>query len=633
MKKRIVLTSLLAIVATCGAARAETDVTFAGGYTLENGTPANVATPLANATYTYTKSNGSTSDEMDYNVDPVLSDFTYTDKDGVLANLSTGIPTQSEFTGDSAADNTVVWATNQDIVSGATVSASNYEYQNGKGEKVVLGATEQNMTQTIALDATYAGGVNIDVVNGTADTFDGTVYTYTSAGGEVYHLSSDGAAIANSHDEFVTPETGSALETAFNEMKAAFVADTGAVDAAKTTTAAQWATEQANFAAANAVVTTDTATVATLDGYYQTLETAKGLLTQANSKQAVANETQTVNMATQTAAQDLYNSSIVETVAAAETNAKEYADSLASNYDAAGAAATAETNAKDYADGLATNYDAAGAATTAETNAKNYADSLASNYDAAGAAATAETNAKDYSDANLVTAKDYADSGDVTTLASAKDYSDANLVTAKDYADSGDATTLASAKEYSDANLVTAKDYADSGDATTLASAKEYSDANLVTAKGYADSRDAVTLADAKAYAESYADSKDAETLANANSYTDLALNSAKEYSDAGNALTLHQANAYTDERIAKLDKDLSAGIASSAALSSVAVSGVSKGELSVGAGFGHHNSQSAAAFGAVMGLTDRWSVNAGAGFSNADVTVRAGTNYKFKLF
>jgi antitoxin component YwqK of YwqJK toxin-antitoxin module len=51
-----------------------------------------------------------------------------------------------------------------------------------------------------------------------------------------------------------------------------------------------------------------------------------------------------------------------------------------------GVASTAETNAKNYADGLASNYDPAGAASTAETNAKNYADGLSSNYDAAGAA-------------------------------------------------------------------------------------------------------------------------------------------------------------------------------------------------------------------------------------------------------
>lgn len=59
---------------------------------------------------------------------------------------------------------------------------------------------------------------------------------------------------------------------------------------------------------------------------------------------------------------------------AAEQNAKDYADSLADDYDAAGAATTAETNAKAYADGLADNYDAAGEADAALTEAKAYTD-------------------------------------------------------------------------------------------------------------------------------------------------------------------------------------------------------------------------------------------------------------------
>jgi hypothetical protein len=90
--------------------------------------------------------------------------------------------------------------------------------------------------------------------------------------------------------------------------------------------------------------------------------------------------------------------------------AKEYADGLASNYDAAGAAegvktyadetfelkgeaAKAEAAAKEYADGLASNYEVAGAAAKAETAAKEYADGLASNYDAAGAADGVKTYA------------------------------------------------------------------------------------------------------------------------------------------------------------------------------------------------------------------------------------------------
>jgi hypothetical protein len=62
------------------------------------------------------------------------------------------------------------------------------------------------------------------------------------------------------------------------------------------------------------------------------------------------------------------------------SDANFYADSLAVNYDAAGAATTAENNAKSYADSLATNYDPAGAASTAQTNAEIYADNAMSNH-------------------------------------------------------------------------------------------------------------------------------------------------------------------------------------------------------------------------------------------------------------
>ena len=103
--------------------------------------------------------------------------------------------------------------------------------------------------------------------------------------------------------------------------------------------------------------------------------------------------------------------------AAALTSAKAYADGLAGNYDAKGAAAAAEaaakTYAKDYADSLAENYDAAGSAAQALTDAKAYTDAeitewvgdktvaqqiaaldLANTYDAKGAAAQALTDAK-----------------------------------------------------------------------------------------------------------------------------------------------------------------------------------------------------------------------------------------------
>lgn len=77
-------------------------------------------------------------------------------------------------------------------------------------------------------------------------------------------------------------------------------------------------------------------------------------------------------------------------------NISDNADAIAAEKTRAEAAeAQILVDAKAYADGLAGNYDAKGAATTAEQNAKAYADE---NFDAKGAAATAESNAKAYAD-------------------------------------------------------------------------------------------------------------------------------------------------------------------------------------------------------------------------------------------
>ncbi len=113
------------------------------------------------------------------------------------------------------------------------------------------------------------------------------------------------------------------------------------------------------------------------------------------------------------------------------------------------------------------------------------------------------------------------------------------------------------------------------------------------------------------------------------------ALENSTAASDVAAGLTADMAAGFgkLHEKISDTEKDLSAGIASVAALSSVAVTDVARGEVSVGTGYGYHNGQSAAAFGFALGLTDNWSMNAGAGLSGADTTLRAGTNYKFKLF
>ena len=112
----------------------------------------------------------------------------------------------------------------------------------------------------------------------------------------------------------------------------------------------------------------------------------------------------------------------------------------------------------------------------------------------------------------------------------------------------------------------------------------------------------------------------------------DAAIDANKAKAASDDALVLSKAMGYTD----KLEENMSAGVASAVALSSVAVSNVKRGEVSVGGGYGYYNDQSALALGAAMGLSDRWSVNAGAGLGlkgSDNFSVRAGTNYKFKLF
>ena len=166
-------------------------------------------------------------------------------------------------------------------------------------------------------------------------------------------------------------------------------------------------------------------------------------------------------------------------VYSAEAAAKSYADGLASNYDAKGAAAAAETAAKSYADGLASNYDAKGAAAAAETAAKSYADGLASNYDAKGAAAAAETAAKSYADglASNYDAKGAASAAQTAAIAAAKSYADTEL--AKKINSTAISTAISSAS--TDAQVASAKAVYD---ATKNAATKTGVKATVNAAKG-----------------------------------------------------------------------------------------------------------------------------------------------------
>ena len=514
MKKHFILTSLVAIAMSCPAVAA-TDVTFGGAY---NNGASNIADGVADTTYDYVKSDGTTATGIAYNSDPVLTDFTYTDKDGNLADLSTGTPVQSDFVGATAADGVNVKSV-QEIVSGATASRDNYTYVNGAGDEVTLGEVAQDMKEVVALDATYTGGTSIDVVNGTAGEFNGTLYTVEDSG-YVYHLSADGTKLVDDRNVNVTPTAGSALETEFNNMVAAYNADKANIVTAEGTTAANWATEQTKFAAADVVFGEDGDKIAELDGYFATVGVATDALVAAQAAQQVAADAYVANSELFQAAKDVYDAPILETIT---NGANEAIDGAL----AEGGAIRSEldVNATAIADNK----------TAIETNAANIE---------VNATAIADNKTAIESEVARATAAEIELDGKIAQNTSAIESEVANRI---------------------------------AGDAMTL--------------------------------------------------------DAAKAYVDSKNELALKSAYDYTDRKVNALEDELSAGIASAAAMSSVAVSGVGRGEVSVGGGYGYYNSQSAIALGAAMGLTDNWSVNAAAGLADSNVTFRAGTNYKFKLF
>ena len=578
MKKHIILTSLVAMGISCSA-HAASDISFGGQYTQTDGTQANVADVLSSVSYEYTKSDGTHATVADHNTDPSMTDFTYTDREGNPADLSTGVPAQSDFWADTTADGVNV-KTTQSIVSGATASRDNYTYLNGAGEEVVLGAAAQDMVEKHTL-SDYAGGAEVTVTNGTSDTtFDGSLYSFELDNGNKFTLSADGTRLLDENGNEVTPGAGEYIETKFNEAQAAYNADKAAVDAAVADTGAKWATEQANFAAAETVFNDDSAKITELDGFFATVGDATDAYADAQAKQQVAKDAYAAKETLLQAAKDVYDAPILETIT-------DGANDAINSALAQGGAIRSEldVNATAIADNK----------TAIETNATN----IATNSNAISAEKTrAETVEAELGD------KIATNAANIASNKTAIDANAANIAT--------NAANIAANKTAIEANAV------------NIAANKTAIESEVVratTAEAELDGKIALNSAAIE------------EEVANRIAGDEMTLSAAKAYADAKSAVSLKSAYDYADKKVDALEEELSAGIASAAAMSSVAVSNVAKGEVSVGGGYGYYNSQSAVALGAAMGLTDNWSVNAAAGLSDSNVTFRAGTNYKFKLF
>ena len=235
---------------------------------------------------------------------------------------------------------------------------------------------------------------------------------------------------------------------------------------------------------------------------------------------------------------------------AAEQNAKDYADGLAVNYDAAGSATAAETAAKAYADGLASNYDAAGSATAAETAAKAYADGL---YSTATAytdtkVSEAKTSVNAYTDTEVSAAKTYAEEKATAALNSAKTYADG---LAGNYDKKGAAEeALASAKLYADGLKTEAINTAASDATTKVDAAKTEINSTIEAVSGAAKTlvSDLTSVVegnktDAEAYANSVAKTARETAEANAKIYTDAEIAKLSDVYDAkGTAQSLADA-------------------------------------------------------------------------------------------
>ena len=592
MKKTFILTSLVAIGISCSA-HAASDVSFGGKYTQTDGSQANVSDALAGVPYEYTKSDGTTATVADHNTDPTLTDFTYTDREGNTANLSTGTPAQSDFWADTTADGVNV-KTTQSIVSGATASRDNYKYLNGAGEEVVLGAAAQDMVENHTL-SDYAGGTEVTITNGTADTtFDGSLYSFELDNGNKFTLSADGTQLLDENGSVATPGAGTEMETKFNEAQAAYTADKAAVDAAVADTGAKWATEQSNFAAAETVFNNDSAKITELDGFFATVGTATEAYDAAQAKQQVAKDAYAANDTLLQAAKDVYDALILETIT---NGANDAIDSAL----AQGGAIRSELDQK------VNRSDAEAIFAEKQQWVDNTLGIESAKTDAVADALSGEIAGNETTFSGAINVIDDAVSKNTSDIAANKTAIETN------------ATDIAANKIAIETNATNIATNATNIAANKTAIESEVARATAVEAE--LDGKIALNTAAIE------------EEVANRIAGDEMTLSAAKAYADAKNSMSLKSAYDYTDKRVDALEEELSAGIASAAAMSSVVVSNVAKGEVSIGGGYGYYNSQSAVALGAAIGLTDNWSVNAAAGLSDSNVTVRAGTNYKFKLF
>ncbi len=580
--------------------------------------------------------------------------FTYTDNTGSTTNLgvnSYGFET-SDFTNPAGtidvADGTTDLTTLE--ANTTTVGLGNYQYManfdNSGDSLTALTADAPELSSfhndiiltTGSITVTGNNETNkpsIDQYGFTVELHDGSTGNFDLVYNESTHLYS----YNYTGDVELDAADIAAADAQVSSQSANLITDTTLFNDAVTTNTNNYNSTVGHYNNVHGVYESDTTAQNALDITYSNYETSFAEA-QANQTAAAGNLSEAQNayaadleiytpVAT---AYNNYENSLGKSIDAKDetvlTSAKDYADSLADNYDAAGSATTAEQNAKDYADGLASNYDEAGAADTAETNAKAYADGLASNYDAAGSATTAETNAKAYADTAIATINNTM--GTIHGLISEESSANRQTTNGKNY--KGNLAIGTTVEDH-----LLALDSA-IGDRATLDGDYVDNTEDIVTNLQSLNDGIETEVNRAQTAELQLTNAINTETTRAQGVENGLqnAINQLSQYAANADARILANANAYTDAQVDTLEKNVSGGVAAATALSAVEVSNVKRGEMSVGGGYGYYNGESAGAFGMALGLSDNWSVNAGAGIASGDKTqmsLRAGTNYKFKLF
>ncbi|MBQ0013050.1 MAG: YadA C-terminal domain-containing protein [Proteobacteria bacterium] len=568
------------------------NVNFDGDYTTKDASGAsvvnNVAETLTEYTFNYsgTNADGTAKAVNDVNVTTGVSksNFAYTTKTGSTTDetlASDKTYTASDYDAPTAANGTNAKVAGDYKLDAATsVQKSSYSYADAQnaGEYVELGDSVRTLKSSFKLS--NEDQTDFEYTSQTS-TINGNLYTFTDeATGTDYMLNGDGTAVWYADSKTAAdPDGNQALADLFAAQKKAYADDMTALGTKTSALGTLQEQEDSNYNAAKGVFDEDTTTQGKLATYFATYTDAVNAYETATSATS-AFETTKANWETAstdyTNALAMYNTSIIDTV-----DSEIAANNVVITEQVEGLIAEKEANMSEQLGYNVANNPAN------EKAEKSLVNSLKMNED--------------------------KETGKITSVVGAINEN-----------------TKAIADE-AGVRSVMDKALADRATASENAIAKLNGNAETEGSVAYGDAQ---TLASAQSYAKSYADAGD---LALSGKIAEEAAARANEDAKLQSAIDANRNDiAMLDSKMNDLDENLSAGIASSVALSSVAVANVQKGEMSIGGGYGNYNSKSAMAFGAALGITDNWSANAGVGFGfgkDTKASFRVGTNYKFKLF